>query len=135
MISFHLVLQEPDNNLPFGAKTGIRNGSGLPRSEITVTIPNEEFERQLIHLTAEMVVKHGPQFEMCLMIRELENPAFDFLKNEKSQAHVYYRWKLYSLFNGDSIKKWRLEPFQMFHNAAWWIPPKPIYTEQVLMLM
>jgi len=38
----------------------------------------------------------------------------------------YYRWKSYSLRNGDTPYSWRTEPFQIFLDGEYWIPPDPI---------
>ena len=38
--------------------------------------------------------------------------------------HLYYRWKVYMMSQGDSDAKWREEPFQMILGGPYWIPPK-----------
>uniref|UniRef100_A0A4W5L3A0 SURP motif domain-containing protein n=1 Tax=Hucho hucho TaxID=62062 RepID=A0A4W5L3A0_9TELE len=45
----------------------------------------------------EFVVREGPMFEAMIMNRELNNPLYRFLFENQSPAHVYYRWKLYSI--------------------------------------
>jgi len=57
------------------------------------------------------------------MNRELNNPFFRFLFENKSPAHTYYRWKLYSILHGDSTNNWRLEEFKMFKGGSTWRPP------------
>lgn len=54
----------------------------------------------LIHRTIEFVVREGPLFEAILMNREMNNPSFRFLFDNQSPAHVYYRWKLFSILQG-----------------------------------
>ncbi|MBW00610.1 U2 snRNP-associated SURP motif-containing protein, partial [Eschrichtius robustus] len=46
-----------------------------------------------------------------------------FLFENQTPAHVYYRWKLYSILQGDSPTKWRTEDFRMFKNGSFWRPP------------
>lgn len=106
----------------------------------------------MIHRTIEYVVQHGPAFEAMIMSREINNPMFRFLFDNQSPAHGYYRWKLYSILNvnnnknnleswvnmifflikkkrknknkkGDSVSKWRTQPFKMFKTGSYWIPP------------
>lgn len=47
-----------------------------------------------------------------------------FLFENQSPAHVYYRWKLYSLLQGDSTSRWRIDEFRMFRTGSVWRPPK-----------
>lgn len=39
---------------------------------------------------------------------------FRFLFENQSPAHIYYRWKLFSIMQGDSQKEWSLKEFRMF---------------------
>lgn len=71
----------------------------------------------------EFVVREGPMFEAMIMNRELNNPMFKFLFENQSPAHVYYRWKLFSILNGDLPYKWRTEEFRMFRGGSYWKPP------------
>ena len=48
----------------------------------------------------------------------------EYLYVVKSPEHIYYRWRLYSLSQGDTKSRWRDEPFQMFEGGPWWIPPE-----------
>uniref|UniRef100_A0A0B7ALJ1 CID domain-containing protein n=1 Tax=Arion vulgaris TaxID=1028688 RepID=A0A0B7ALJ1_9EUPU len=77
----------------------------------------------LIHRMVEFVVREGPMFEAMIMNRELTNPFFRFLFDNKSPTHTYYRWKLYSILHGDSATKWRTEEFYMFMGGSIWRPP------------
>ncbi|XP_026864374.1 U2 snRNP-associated SURP motif-containing protein isoform X3 [Electrophorus electricus] len=71
----------------------------------------------------EFVVREGPMFEAMIMNREINNPLYRFLFENQSPAHVYYRWKLYSILQGDSPTKWRTEDFRLFKNGSLWRPP------------
>ena len=71
----------------------------------------------------EYVISEGSSFEAMLMSREINNPQFRFLFDYQSPAHGYYRWRLYSILNGDSAFKWRTKPFRMFKGGSFWQPP------------
>jgi len=57
------------------------------------------------------------------MEKESKNPEFAFLYDLSSPEHAYYRWRLYSLLNGDSLRSWRAAPFVMITGSAAWVPP------------
>lgn len=57
------------------------------------------------------------------MEKERNNPEFAFLYDLSSPDHAYYRWRLYSLLQGDSLKAWRTAQFVMVKGSAAWIPP------------
>lgn len=71
----------------------------------------------------EFVVREGPMFEAMIMNREINNALYRFLFENQSPAHVYYRWKLYSILQGDSLTKWRTDDFRLFRNGSFWRPP------------
>lgn len=71
----------------------------------------------------EFIVREGPAFEAMIMTREMNNPQFRFLFDNQSPAHSYYRWKLFSIIQGESIAKWNTAPFKMFKNGSFWQPP------------
>ncbi|XP_054621143.1 U2 snRNP-associated SURP motif-containing protein isoform X7 [Dunckerocampus dactyliophorus] len=77
----------------------------------------------LIHRMIEFVVREGPMFEAMIMNREINNPMYRFLFENQSPAHVYYRWKLYSILQGEAPVKWRTDDFRMFKNGSLWRPP------------
>ncbi|XP_043913231.1 U2 snRNP-associated SURP motif-containing protein-like [Protopterus annectens] len=95
----------------------------LSEAVVKVVIPTERNLLCLIHRMVEFVVHEGPMFEAIIMNRELNNPMFRFLFENKSPAHVYYRWKLFSILQGDAPNKWRTEDFLMFKNGSMWRPP------------
>lgn len=47
------------------------------------------------------------------MAVQAENPDFSFLYEVGSPDHAYYRWRLFSLASGDSMRSWRVEPFEL----------------------
>uniref|UniRef100_A0A0C9RHP3 U2SURP_2 protein n=1 Tax=Fopius arisanus TaxID=64838 RepID=A0A0C9RHP3_9HYME len=77
----------------------------------------------LIHRMVEFVIREGPMFEAMIMNRELNNPMFRFLFENYSPAHTYYRWKLYSILQGDGQKEWQTDDFRMFKGGSVWRPP------------
>uniref|UniRef100_A0A914YD63 CID domain-containing protein n=1 Tax=Panagrolaimus superbus TaxID=310955 RepID=A0A914YD63_9BILA len=48
---------------------------------------------------------------------------FRFLFEHTQPTHAYYRWKLFSILQGDDPHKWRVERFRMFDEGSWWEPP------------
>uniref|UniRef100_A0A1I8A1I4 U2 snRNP-associated SURP motif-containing protein n=1 Tax=Steinernema glaseri TaxID=37863 RepID=A0A1I8A1I4_9BILA len=95
----------------------------ISRAVVRVVIPTERPLLILIHRTIEFVVRNGPEFERQLVQREHGNPIFRFLYELHHPAHVYYRWKLFSILQGDTPNKWRTERFRMFKDGSWWDPP------------
>lgn len=71
----------------------------------------------------ESVVREGPMFEAMMMNKEIDNPQFRFLFENRSPAHIYYRWKLFSVLQGEPTNKWRTEDFRMFKGGSIWRPP------------
>ncbi|KAJ1811119.1 hypothetical protein LPJ56_005836, partial [Coemansia sp. RSA 2599] len=91
--------------------------------EIKVERPSDQRLVRLIHWTIEHVVEHGPKFEFALISRVRDEPRFQFLIDSELPEHVYYRWKLYSLLNGDTKTKWHDQMFFMYDVGPVWIPP------------
>ncbi|KAF7492715.1 U2 snRNP-associated SURP motif-containing protein [Sarcoptes scabiei] len=95
----------------------------LSRTLVKVTIPQERNLVTLIHRVVEFVVREGPMFEALLMTRELNNPMYNFLFKNQSPQHVYYRWRLFSVLQGEHPSRWRTEDFRMFVGGSLWRPP------------
>ncbi|KAG4305828.1 hypothetical protein PORY_000738 [Pneumocystis oryctolagi] len=100
------------------------SSSILNRIEVVVSKPKDLRLLRRIHRVIEKIVEYGVEFEAFLMKKECDNPNYEFLFDSTTPEHVYYRWKLFSLLNGDFPYKWSKDPFQMFTNGAWWIPPE-----------
>ncbi|KAI1903610.1 hypothetical protein AGOR_G00028980 [Albula goreensis] len=95
----------------------------LSEAVVKVVIPTERNLLGLIHRMIEFVVREGPMFEAIIMSKEKNNPDFRFLFDNKSQEHVYYRWKLYSILQGEPPNEWRTADFRMFRGGSLWRPP------------
>ncbi|XP_058810366.1 U2 snRNP-associated SURP motif-containing protein isoform X3 [Phymastichus coffea] len=134
----------PPSGLPFNAQPHKRDKNKIPRirnfqnmdseekenfekilqnAVVKVVIPTERNLVMLIHRMVEFVVREGPMFEAMIMNREINNPMFRFLFENYSPAHIYYRWKLYSILQGDAQKEWRIDDFRMFKGGSVWRPP------------
>ncbi|CAK9293338.1 unnamed protein product [Gordionus sp. m RMFG-2023] len=100
----------------------------LHSATVRVVIPTERPLLCLIHRMIEFVIREGPRFEAMIMNRELKNPMFRFLFDNKSPAHIYYRWKLFSILNGDTPTEWRTKKFRLFKGGSYWQPPPPFNT-------
>ncbi|GMT32422.1 hypothetical protein PFISCL1PPCAC_23719 [Pristionchus fissidentatus] len=97
----------------------------IKNATVRVVIPTDSNLLGLIHRTIEFIVREGPIFEAMLMARESTNPLFRFLFDNHHPAHVYYRWKLYSVLQGERPSMWRKERFRLFDEGSWWQPPIP----------
>ncbi|XP_041707163.1 U2 snRNP-associated SURP motif-containing protein isoform X1 [Coregonus clupeaformis] len=95
----------------------------LSEAVVKVVIPTERNLLGLIHRMIEFVVREGPMFEAVIMSKEKNNPDLRFLFDNKSQEHVYYRWKLYSILQGEPPSEWRTADFRMFRGGSIWRPP------------
>ena len=95
----------------------------LATCTVKIVIPTDRNLLCLIHRMTEFVVREGPMFEAMIMNRELNNPMFRFLFENFSPAHVYYRWRLFSVLQGDTPTNWRPDEFSMFKGGAKWLPP------------
>ncbi|KAJ2768686.1 hypothetical protein IWQ57_003432, partial [Coemansia nantahalensis] len=93
-------------------------------AEVHVERPRDHRLVRLIHWTVEHVIRHGPQFECLLIARTTASPRFRFLTEWASAAHVYYRWRIYSLLNGDTKSRWHDRMFFMYDRGPIWVPPR-----------
>jgi len=57
------------------------------------------------------------------MQRERQNPEFSFIILPNTEENNYYRWRVFSLFQADTLTNWRKEPFQMHPGGVIWVPP------------
>jgi ferredoxin-thioredoxin reductase catalytic subunit len=96
---------------------------GAGEVEVRVHIPTDVTLLRRIHRCIEFVVREGPEFEAMLIDRERDNSHFAFLTDYCSDEHAYYRWKLFSILQGDSQYLWRTEPFRMYDKGPLWVPP------------
>lgn len=97
--------------------------TSLSNTAVMVVVPPDRELRQLIHRTIEFVIIHGASFEALLISRVMEDVKFKFLVDYKSKEHVYYRWKLFSIVQGDRTSSWSHDPFRMFIGGSEWHPP------------
>ncbi|RNF03426.1 putative RNA-binding protein [Trypanosoma rangeli] len=110
------------------------------REEATYTIPDVAPRLHVPHdlpvdvtafldIIAFYVVQGGPTAEEEIMKREENNRHFAFLHASwRDPKQLYYRWRLYSLLQGDTLLRWRTEPYQIERgNEAYvWVPPPAI---------
>lgn len=92
-------------------------------SDIVISIPEDARQRFVIDAMAYYVMRDGCEFEQVVMQREHENPEFAFLFDVRSPEHTYYRWRVFSLANGDTLRSWRVDPFLMTEGSNRWTPP------------
>ncbi|XP_042354812.1 U2 snRNP-associated SURP motif-containing protein [Plectropomus leopardus] len=111
-----------DFTKPLGMSKGELDKT-LSEAVVKVVIPTERNLLFLIHRMIEFVVREGPVFEAVIMNKEKNNPDYRFLFDNKSQDHVYYRWKLFTILQGQSPTEWRTADFRMFRGGSMWRPP------------
>lgn len=59
----------------------------------------------------------------AIMERERGNPTYAFLFDLASPLHHYYRWRVFSFAQGDTLTRWRVDPFVMVQGGPRWLPP------------
>ncbi|XP_019097713.1 PREDICTED: protein RRC1-like isoform X2 [Camelina sativa] len=91
--------------------------------DITVVFPEDEHLKHIIDAMALNVLDGGCAFEHSIMERGRGNPLFNFLFELGSKEHTYYVWRLYSFAQGDTLQRWRTEPYIMIAGSGRWIPP------------
>ncbi|KAK9149873.1 hypothetical protein Scep_008630 [Stephania cephalantha] len=91
--------------------------------DIMVEIPEDDHLRHVIDTMALHVLDGGCGFEQAIMERGRGNPLFNFLFELYSKDHTYYVWRLYSFAQGDTLQRWRTEPFIMITGSGRWVPP------------
>ncbi|XVE97321.1 hypothetical protein REPUB_Repub03eG0009600 [Reevesia pubescens] len=98
--------------------------------DIMVTPPEDGHLCHVIDTMALYVLDGGCAFEQAIMERGRGNPLFNFLFELGSKEHTYYVWRLYSFAQGDTLQRWRTEPFIMITGSGRWVPP-PLPTMKI----
>ncbi|GAB4828740.1 Protein rrc1 [Ancistrocladus abbreviatus] len=91
--------------------------------DIMVQPPDDSHLRHVIDTMALYVLDGGCAFEQAIMQRGRGNHLFNFLFELGSKEHTYYVWRLYSFAQGDTLQRWRTEPFIMITGSGRWMPP------------
>ncbi|GLJ40900.1 hypothetical protein SUGI_0846150 [Cryptomeria japonica] len=91
--------------------------------DIEVIPPEDEHLRHVIDTMAMYVLDDGCPFEQAIMERVRGNQLFGFLFDLGCKEHTYYVWRLYSFAQGDTLQRWRTEPFIMITGSGRWVPP------------
>ncbi|KAH3760426.1 U2-associated protein [Pelomyxa schiedti] len=100
-------------------------------TQIVVTVPVDNFKKSIIDRMARFVVENGHQFEQLVMEREKDpDSPLQFLFYPALPEHNYYRWRVFSLLQGDTEANWRTTPFQMYVGGPLWVPPPIVPVEE-----
>ncbi|OIT39549.1 PREDICTED: protein RRC1-like isoform X1 [Nicotiana attenuata] len=91
--------------------------------DIMVVPPEDDHLCHAIDTMSLYVLDGGCAFEQAIMERGRGNSLFNFLFELGSKEHTYYVWRLYSFAQGDTLQRWRTEPFIMISGSGRWIPP------------
>lgn len=95
--------------------------SGAPT--LKVKVPDSKEVCKVIDIVAKYVAEDGFSLEQNIAEHKRDSIHFKFLFETESVAHLYYRWRLYSLAQGDSLIKWQTTPFQIMVGGPYWLPP------------
>jgi hypothetical protein len=90
---------------------------------VPTNLPSET--RFLVDQVADFVSRGGMPLEDDIARLQANNPNFEFLTAPWNHpVSVYYRWRLYSLLQGDGMSRWRTDPYQIEGGTdRWWVPP------------
>eukprot|EP00929_Paragymnodinium_shiwhaense_P008618 TRINITY_DN112575_c0_g1_i1.p1 TRINITY_DN112575_c0_g1~~TRINITY_DN112575_c0_g1_i1.p1 ORF type:complete len:877 (-),score=212.43 TRINITY_DN112575_c0_g1_i1:513-3143(-) len=125
-------MQVPQSPFPQGMPQQDAAGSSAERKSrwnvaktIVVVPPESVALKRFIDRTAEYVSAEGWDFEKLLLEKEKDNSRFAFMKadNADDPLHVYYRWRVFAYFQGDTDDIWRTDPFQIYENGPLWQAP------------
>ena len=85
------------------------HGRSATQLQVSVIPPGDLKQLKLIHKTLEALLTHGPEFEALLMTRkEVQNEEkWAWLWDPRSTGGVYYRWRLWDILTGASIRRGR----------------------------
>uniref|UniRef100_W5KC98 Zgc:163098 n=1 Tax=Astyanax mexicanus TaxID=7994 RepID=W5KC98_ASTMX len=113
----------PPSGLPFNAqpRDRFRNDFTKPRGR-----SQEDFYKTLYDAVVTVVIPSERYTLFIHLILQYDSETHShsrFLFDNKSQEHVYYRWKLYSILQGDSTSEWKTSHFRMFRGGSLWRPP------------
>jgi len=107
---------------PARAQAPRRTEPSAHSETIQVHVPEASIKKT-IDRVATYVKRYGYDFETALMEKEHKNSVYEFLFNLESAAHTYYRWRAYSLAQGDTLQSWRTDPFVMVEGGPSFVPP------------
>uniref|UniRef100_A0A8C5RZS0 U2 snRNP associated SURP domain containing n=1 Tax=Laticauda laticaudata TaxID=8630 RepID=A0A8C5RZS0_LATLA len=113
------TLPPPPSGLPFNAQP--RERLKNPNAPMLPPPKNKEDFEKVKSYPGKYCINRCLIFLYNILI--LLYFLFRFLFENQTPAHVYYRWKLYSILQGDAPTKWRTEDFRMFKNGSFWRPP------------
>eukprot|EP01134_Creolimax_fragrantissima_P006963 CFRG6963T1 len=112
--------------------TNKTTGNDLEDAEVVVMIPEDTSLRKRIHRMVQYVTVYGTDFESLIMQREYQNPDYEFLYEYNSKEHVYYRWKLFTILQGEKPDDWSKSRFKMYKDGSWWLPPSKALEEETV---
>lgn len=121
------------HNRLYGDQEFDKNGSyTIPSDAPRIKVPSDELSLRdviLLDAVALAVMRGGPSTEEKVALLEENNPDFAFLRAHwEDPKMIYYRWRLYSLLQGDSLLTWEEKPFQLERSRYGYvfIPPAPL---------
>ncbi|CAI5480552.1 unnamed protein product [Closterium sp. Yama58-4] len=100
--------------------------------DIKIVPPKDPHQRHVIDTLALYVLDDGCMLEQAIMERGRGNPLFSFLFDLGSPDHTYYVWRVFSFAQGDTLQRWRTDPYIMITGSGRWIPPPLPKTDELV---
>uniref|UniRef100_A0A183CCC4 U2 snRNP-associated SURP motif-containing protein n=1 Tax=Globodera pallida TaxID=36090 RepID=A0A183CCC4_GLOPA len=123
-----LAMPDPPSGLPFNARpqtdelrSFLQKYGDLPKLGVPLAGEEGESDTQMLEDYKKMIENATVRVVV---------PTESFLFDNHHPTHVYYRWRLYTILQGDDRQKWRLDKFKMFALGSWWQPPPHSLFEQ-----
>eukprot|EP01135_Chromosphaera_perkinsii_P009992 Nk52_evm27s1992 gene=Nk52_evmTU27s1992 len=93
---------------------------------VQVRIPEDRYLLKVIHFAISQILKYGPEFELAILNieKQNDNSQLRFMHDIRCEGHIYYKWKLYSLLQGDHVNSWSSADFRIFADGPLWKPPQ-----------
>ncbi|KAF8819425.1 Rna recognition motif-containing protein, partial [Cardiosporidium cionae] len=104
--------------------------SSIPTKVVEVPVPTNRRVKMTIDILSKYVADEGHPLEQLIMEKELKNSKFSFLFKSGSPENIYYRWRVFAYTQGDTLKSWRLEAFQIYNGGSMWKPPGEEYFQE-----
>ncbi|EAN32104.1 RNA recognition motif family protein [Theileria parva strain Muguga] len=93
------------------------------KDQLEVYVPTPQYKKRIIDLTSKYVSESGKDFEEVIMKNEPRNGLFSFVFDRFTPDSVYYRWRVYSLVQGDTMRDWNKNMFKISNFGKSYIPP------------
>jgi len=99
------------------------------RSNVFVNIPSRvDWERDISALARKAAATEEPL--ASFVERHAADPRYGWLRDRDSNRNRFFLWKVHSLRNRESEKRWSMMPFRMEAGGPYWVPPDVLSDSQ-----